>query len=264
MNNQKKTMFVGAAICVIGLLVTYLSYWFSKPGSTYTVASGAIVVGVYEMIMGLVQYLSELKKNGNDEEFRKWILIGIGALAAVAGLAVGGWKFVHKDDLKLLDEPQTIVCEKVPMTFTVPENFEEVDITSGEETNSTYAYDSYLGISSDRYILVYVTYNNHPDTVTVVDQIGGDIILNDFSYFNSSFIKEPEPLTIGENRVIRCVGIDPEHEDWIKVNYDMVNKGTGICASVTYLFNEGEEITLDQEKLDWSDDFIRGFSINKE
>lgn len=253
-------MLTGAAICVIGLLVTYLSYWFSKPGSTYTIASGAIVVGAYEMIKGLVSYLSELKKDGSKEEFRKWILIGAGSLAAVAGLSFGGWKFIHKDDLKLLDTPQTVVCKDVPIAFTIPENFEKVDMRYTEETDSTYANCQYCSFSKDRFIIVDIKYDNYPDTVTVIDQIGEDMIMDDNIFFNSSFLKEPESMEIGEQRVIRCAGVTPEHENVVRIYYDMMNRGTSISACVGYLFNEGEEVQLDQEKLDWADNFIKGFS----
>lgn len=260
MNNQKKTILTGAGICIIGLLVTYLSYWFSEPGSTYTIASGAIVVGAYEMIKGLVSYLIELKKEGNKEEFRKWILIGAGSLAAVAGLAFGGWKFVHKDDLKLLDTPQTVVCKDLPIAFTIPENFEEVEMYYTEATDSSYASCQYCSFSNDRFIIVDIDYDNYPDTVTVIDQIEEDMIMNDNNFFNSSFLIEPESMDIGEQRVIRCAGIKQGHEDVIRIYYDMMYRGTIISACVGYMFNEGAEVQLDQEKLDWADNFLKEFS----
>jgi hypothetical protein len=52
----KKRIWVGAAWCVGGLLVTVISMAAASNGGTYLLAWGAIIFGAYDMIRGLVAW----------------------------------------------------------------------------------------------------------------------------------------------------------------------------------------------------------------
>lgn len=44
---------VGAAIAIVGALISYASYSNAKPGQTYTVYTGIIAIGVIDAVCGL-------------------------------------------------------------------------------------------------------------------------------------------------------------------------------------------------------------------
>ena len=96
LRSAKKNIIAGALWCIGGLAVTYLSYYFAKPGASYRIASGAIVLGGFQGLRGLWAYLSEVKSD--RERFGKGLALGILGILAVIGLGIGGWKFSHKDD----------------------------------------------------------------------------------------------------------------------------------------------------------------------
>jgi hypothetical protein len=57
-NAGKKQMWIGAAWVAGGVLVTVISYAAASKGGTYLLAWGAVIFGAYDMIRGLVTWMS--------------------------------------------------------------------------------------------------------------------------------------------------------------------------------------------------------------
>ena len=55
MQHGLRNMAIGAAICVVGILITAGTYGAASPGGHYVVAWGAIVFGGIQFLKGLFQ-----------------------------------------------------------------------------------------------------------------------------------------------------------------------------------------------------------------
>jgi hypothetical protein len=55
MNHGLRNMGIGAAICIVGIVITAATYSAASRGGHYVVAWGAIVFGGFQFLKGLFQ-----------------------------------------------------------------------------------------------------------------------------------------------------------------------------------------------------------------
>lgn len=253
----RKDMIAGALWCVGGLLFTYLSYYFAKSGATYTVATGAILWGGIEGIKGLVAYLIQLKKDGDSLKFRKSLCYGIVGIAAVVGLAVYGWRFVHKDDLKPLAKEQTVNCP-VGLTFTFPSGCEAVEEDFVDETDSTFAYYYYSTSSADIVYNVNVI-EGLADTTGNGNYLYSEQYYHDSSvdYYGEGNILKEGWLDLNGIQAYKTSGISSV-DDFVENTYELVFNSLHITVACLY---PGKELNPDAEAA--ADGFVRSIIFDK-
>lgn len=274
-SNAKKDMRAGLLWCVIGLLVTYLSYYFTKSGSRFIVATGAILYGAVQGIKGLVVYLKMMKRYQETDRFKKALILGIISIAAVVGLAIGGFKLSHKGLVTLLSESQAVVDQNLGVRFTIPSGFGQVkvDYYSYEDDSTIYTAE-YTAMGRDAGIGVNLTAN--AKLVLAVDYILSDslnynladtaamnIAINSVESYDSYFkecdkemfdtpLYEPYYIDLGGKTYYKSSG---EVEDGVNtIYYRTFHQAT--LVEIRYLYSSGDEAS-NNEKENWANGFVK-------
>lgn len=253
----KKDIISGSLWCVGGLIFTYLSYYFAKGGTTYTVATGAIVWGAVQGVRGLIDYLTQLRRAGNELKFKKAICYGIVGLAAVVGLAVYGWRFVHRNDLKPLDYEQTVSCP-IGLSMVFPAGCEKVDEDFFEETDSTFAGYYYSTVSAENVYCVDVT-AGLADTTGMEGYLYSEQFYHDTSvdYYGKDNILSEGFIDINGIRAYKTTGISEIGENSIENTYEFIYNSSKITVTCIYPGNE-----IDSQSDASADDFVRSIKFN--
>ncbi|MBQ8050346.1 MAG: hypothetical protein IJ197_02060 [Bacteroidaceae bacterium] len=262
LRSAKKDIIVGALCCLGGLAVTYLSYYFAKPGATFTVAYGAVIYGGYQGLRGLWAYLSEVKSD--RRRFGKGLALGILGILAVIGLGIGGWKFSHKDDFRSLSVEQKLDDDAVGLHVTIPAGYTKIETFVQEETDSTYAFKSWDAVSDSCYLYVSVQAGIVPDSLlTAGPQVIEEWQMEAFdweSYFvdGTPFI-ELQMVELGDALWLKSAGPSNYTEETVAFFYQTVHRNSTINFEI-YFPSEGEKLDIMEQR---ADSFISRVRLNE-
>ena len=249
-NPNKKDMLIGLIWCVLGIAVTFISYFMSSAGESYSIFYGAILWGAYQAGRGWVGYLRELRAAGDTPMFNRWILIGGCAVVSIGALTYASWDIMHASAYE--DKPQTVDVAEYGFTLNLPEGFAKVETESWPETDSTYAYSKLFTYDEGFYYSLEMTQYYEPDTLTIED-IREHLTLQAISYTDSLLIY-PEIVTVGDKMTLRSVGVD--NDEVVCVSHDMIHKGNIVSV---FSYQEGTEV--DSLQLACVAEFIRDYIV---
>jgi len=81
MTPAQNNMLIGGGICLVGVVVTVVTYQAAKGGGTYTVAYGAIGVGAIQFLYGLFKFFDERSQPATGSNP---VMLALHAMAYVA------------------------------------------------------------------------------------------------------------------------------------------------------------------------------------
>lgn len=246
-NPHKKSMLVGMIWCVLGIAVTYISYYLASDGGSYSIFYGAVIYGVYEAGKGWMAHLRELRAGEQAGEFRKWLLIGICAVTLVGALTYLSWDMMHASPFE--ERKQVVEVPEYGLTLTLPAGFTKVSRSQDQATDSTYAA-TYLYSSDSAYgYLVEMFDYEMPDTATLTG-LKDRLALEAISFTDSTIIY-PEIVTLGQRQAMRYGGYSSE-DGVVSVAHLMLHNGNLIVVIC------GEEGTaIDQLHIACAAEFAR-------
>lgn len=241
LRSARKDIIAGALWCIGGLAVTYLTYYFAKPGASYTVASGAIIYGGFQGLRGLWAYLSEVKSD--RKRFGKGLALGIFGILAVIGLGIGGWKFSHKDDFRPLSVEQELDYDAVGLHLTIPAGYEAIKTSVKEETDSTYARIDWEAASDTRLFHTTAILVCYPDSLVALGAQAMADWLNEGmdeveAYFPDGFLLKPQMVELGGAQWLKYAGISDDI-GCVNICYRTVRRNSEIIIDL-YSYFEGD------------------------
>lgn len=265
LRSARKDIIAGALWCVGGLAVTYLTYYFAKPGASYTVASGAIIYGGFQGLRGLWAYLSEVKSD--RKRFSKGLALGILGILAVIGLAIGGWKFSHKDDLRPLSVEQKLDDDALGLHVTIPAGYEAIKTSVKEETDSTYARIDWEAASDTRLFRATAIIGCYPDSLVALGPQAMEDWLNEDmdeteAFFAGGFLLKPQMVELGGFRWQKYAGIN-KYLDCVDICYQTVHRYSQIFIDLYYLFEGDKPDALDESENQRADAFISRIRLDE-
>ena len=105
----KKNILVGLLWCVGGLAFSFISYYFTEAGGRYVIATGAILWGVWQAIMGLYVWLKIKHGAGEYAAFWRMLATAVCTALLIGYLTVyvldGEWEF-NIDALQDVFDPE--------------------------------------------------------------------------------------------------------------------------------------------------------------
>lgn len=276
-SKAKKDMWAGLLWCAGGLLVTYLSYYFASAGSKYIIATGAILYGAFQGIRGLVVYLKMMRRYQEPEKFRRALILGILCIAAVACLAIGGFRLTHKNRITLLNEPQVIADSTAGVSFVIPKGFAKAELSyPSEESDSTFQTADYSSLGQDQalgitlvsnamlylsvdYILTdSLNYDLHDTTalnlaVNSVESYGNYFTSIDKDiYETDGLLFDPYYIVLGEKTYYKSSG---KMEDGVNAVYYRTFHNCNL-VEIRYLYASPNN-EQDNQKESWADGFVK-------
>lgn len=246
-NPDKKNMLVGMIWCVLGIAITFISYYCAKEGGSYSIFYGAVLYGVYQAGKGWTSHLRELHAAGQMDEFKKWILIGVCAVALVGGLTYGSWDLMHASPF--VEKEQVVDLPDDGVKLTLPAGFAKIETRKTQDTDSTYASMSIYSYDMDYgYLVEFIEYG-FPDTLAMED-IYERLAINALSY-SDSILAYPQMQTLGDREVLRYVGYFDD-DNTVAVCHEIVHNGSLLSV---YSYGMGPEI--DSLQVACAAEFIR-------
>ena len=265
LRSARKDIIAGALWCVGGLAVTYLTYYFAKPGASYTVASGAIIYGGFQGLRGLWAYLSEVKSD--RKRFSKGLALGILGILAVIGLGIGGWKFSHKDDFRPLSVEQKLDDDALGLHVTIPAGYEAIKTSVKEETDSTYAKMDWQAASDTHLFHATAIVGCYPDSLVALGSQAMEDWLNEDmdeteAFFAGGFLLKPQMVELGGFRWHKYAGIN-DHIDCVNICYQTVRRNSQIIIDLYYPFEGDMPDALDELENQRADAFISRIRLDE-
>lgn len=259
LRSARKDIIAGALWCLGGLAVTYLTYYFAKPGASYTVAYGAVIYGGYQGLRGLWTYLTEVKSD--RKRFGKGLALGILGILAVVGLGIGGWKFSHKDDIRLLGVEQTLDDDAVGLHVTIPAGYTKVETFVREETDSTYAMMDWTAESDTRVFHATAIEGSYPDSLAAL----GSKAMEDWlmesmdgegTNFEGKLLLEAQMVELGGVRWLKFAGVSNYLSNCVNICYHTIHRNSQIFFDLYYHFEGDAPDALDELENQRADAFI--------
>ena len=142
----KKNILVGLLWCVGGLAFSFISYYFTEAGGRYVIATGAILWGVWQAIMGLYVWLKIKHGAGEYAAFWRMLATAVCTALLIGYLTVLSTQLVDEGgELPLLDTEQTYDCTDLGLRIRIPAGYSALEESIEPETDSTYArYTMYV------------------------------------------------------------------------------------------------------------------------
>lgn len=246
-NPNKKNMLVGMIWCVLGIAVTFISYYCATEGGSFSIFYGAIIYGIYQAGKGWTAHLRELRAGAQMGEFKKWVLIGVCALALVGGLTYASWDMMHASPFE--EKEQVVDLHEDDVRLTLPAGFAKIDTRETEDTDSTYASMSIYSYDSDYGFLVeYIEYG-FSDTLATED-IYDRLAINAMSY-SDTILAFPRMRNLGDREALRYIGYFND-DNTVAVCHEIVHNGNLLSV---YCFGMGPEI--DSLQIACAAEFVR-------
>ena len=142
----KKNILVGLLWCVGGLAFSFISYYLTEAGGRYVIATGAILWGVWQAIMGLYVWLKIKHGAGEYAAFWRMLATAVCTALLIGYLTVLSTQLVDEGgELPLLDTEQTYDCTDLGLRIRIPAGYSALEESIEPETDSTYArYTMYV------------------------------------------------------------------------------------------------------------------------
>lgn len=107
----KKNILIGLLWCVGGLAFSFISYYLTEAGGRYVIATGAILWGAWQAIMGLYVWLKIKHGAGEYAAFWRMLATAVCTALLIGYLTVLSTQLVDEGgELPLLDTEQTYDC----------------------------------------------------------------------------------------------------------------------------------------------------------
>ena len=246
-NPNKKSMLVGMIWCVLGLALTFISYYYASDGGSFPIFYGAVIYGIYKAGTGLAAHLRELHATSQRHEFVIWGSVGlcgfflIGALFYMSLDMVTGSPFIEKKQVAHVPE--------YGVTLTLPAGFTKIEKSEIHETDSSCASTSLY--SSDHgyaYVVDLFDYDL-PDTAAV-ESMAYEFAIEALSFSDSTIIY-PEIVALGHKQAMRYGGYSFE-DDQVFVCHLLVHDGNLILV-----FCGGSGSEIDPIHIASAEEFVR-------
>ena len=226
----KKNILVGLLWCVGGLAFSFISYYFTEAGGRYVIATGAILWGVWQAIMGLYVWLKIKHGAGEYAAFWRMLATAVCTALLIGYLTVLSTQLVDEGgELPLLDTEQTYDCTDLGLRIRIPAGYSALEESIEPETDSTYA----------RY------------TMYVLDgewefNIDSDYCASrDSAYYDGGIIKASRPLVSNGTDMLYSEGRRTEYPGFVFTAYDLKQGQSLITVGISYPSKEyGKTSTL--------------------
>ena len=235
LKKARRNIIAGLIWCIGGILVTYLTYYFAKPGASYTVAYGAIIYGAIQAVGGWGDYLGYTKKQEDNTKHRKVLLYGILGIIGVIILAIGGWKFSHKDDFKPLSKEQIVKYDPTGISFTIPSKYEKVKFYEQAETDSSYLYVKWSSVGENSMIIVEEIDGKIPASISIIDEYEEELFSSVSDYCTGNFIKGPSFVELEGKRFYKYIAPSTIGDGFVSIVYNLIDDRSLITTEVLYL-----------------------------
>ena len=142
----KKNILIGLLWCVGGLAFSFISYYLTEAGGRYVIATGAILWGAWQAIMGLYVWLKIKHGAGEYAAFWRMLATAVCTALLIGYLTVLSTQLVDEGgELPLLNTEQTYDCTDLGLRIRIPAGYSALEESIEPETDSTYArYTMYV------------------------------------------------------------------------------------------------------------------------
>ena len=236
-SDARRNILYGMLWCIGGLIFSFASYYLTEAGGRYVVATGAIIWGAVQAFKGLIAYLQVKRALGDSSACKRAIALAAGTTVAIAGLTYASWRMVHADEVRIVAEEQDYDCPELGLRMTIPAGFSELEATSEEETETTYAGCRAFASNDTRAISVEGTVGNMSEEVATAEDIEVYLTEEAEKFFDGG-IDTRGFVTIGGVQMMKHVGTRTQNPEWKSVMYDAVHKGSLI--TIYYHATEGD------------------------
>lgn len=234
LREARGNMICGCLWCVGGLAFSFLSYYFTKAGGHYAVASGAIIWGAVQASRGLVAWLCIAWRNGRFAAFVRMCVAAVCILAALVYLSMLSVRLVNgPSQLTLLEHPQTLVCEPLGVRLTIPAGYTAFEEKFSPETDTTYARYFAFAVDGEWEIDVDGVIDFCPPEVERLADMQ-DFCLNRNSYYDGGILQAAEPYTFGGVEMLRSRGFRSEYPGYVFWVYDFLNGRSLVSVGISY------------------------------
>lgn len=239
--NSRRRMLSGLLWCVGGLAVTSASYWFADAGGKFSVFYGAVIYGIYDFLVGLVDWLRYLKNNGMTLAFRTWLAAGIVGIVVVAGLTYGSYRLINggmEEGEELLDSEQVCMLPQFDFKIKFPAGMTECERTFEAETDTTYMQYSVVSYNNEFAVCLAAQKNSLGREVVGAEGLVDCFGPLDSLYFDNGIIVPCRVVTLGGHPYLKTVGRTQSLEGCVVTLYDFTD-GTD-TATLYYSYADDE------------------------
>lgn len=233
LKQARRNIFIGAAWCFGGLLVTLLTYHLAEEGGRFVVAYGAVVWGLIQAAQGLFSYIGIKRRLRDARGIRRAVTLALCGLAAAGYLgylslrtATGG---------ETLDREQQWSCEELGLRATVPAGYRPFSESFAEETDSTYARHVAFVTSPDEWEF---SISGLPGAVASdverIADISDFCMQRDSAFFDGGILRPAELRTVAGIEMLCAEGYRTEWPGFVFLTYDLLNRHSLISVSIIY------------------------------
>lgn len=190
----KKNILVGLLWCVGGLAFSFISYYLTEAGGRYVIATGAILWGVWQAIMGLYVWLKIKHGAGEYAAFWRMLATAVCTALLIGYLTVLSTQLVDEGgELPLLDTEQTYDCTDLGLRIRIPAGYSALEESIEPETDSTYArYTMYVLDGEWEFNIDALQDVFDPEAKSIAD-LSDYCASRDSAYYDGGIIKASRP-----------------------------------------------------------------------
>ena len=218
----KKNILVGLLWCVGGLAFSFISYYLTETGGRYVIATGAILWGVWQAIMGLYVWLKIKHGAGEYAAFWRMLATAVCTALLIGYLTVLSTQLVDEGgELPLLDTEQTYDCTDLGLRIRIPAGYSALEESVEPETDSTYArYTMYVLDGEWEFNIDALQDALGPDVESIAD-LADYCAIRDSSYYDGGIIKASRPFASNGIDMLRSEGRRTDYPGFVFSNYDL-------------------------------------------
>ena len=197
----KKNILVGLLWCVGGLAFSFISYYLTEAGGRYVIATGAILWGAWQAIMGLYVWLKIKHGAGEYAAFWRMLATAVCTALLIGYLTVLSTQLVDEGgELPLLDTEQTYDCTDLGLRIRIPAGYSALEESIEPETDSTYArYTMYVLDGEWEFNIDALQDVFDPEAKSIAD-LSDYCASRDSAYYDGGIIKASRPPRIERHR----------------------------------------------------------------
>ena len=235
----KKNILAGLLWCVGGLAFSFISYYFTEAGGRYVIATGAILWGAWQAIMGLYVWLKIKHGAGEYAAFWRMLATAVCTALLIGYLTVLSTQLVNGgSELPLLDTEQTYDCTDLGLRIRIPAGYSALEESIEPETDSTYArYTMYVLDGEWEFNIDALQNALSPDAESITD-ISDYCQSRDSAYYDGGIIKASRPFSSNGIDMLRSEGRRTEYPGFVFTTYDLKQRQSLITVGISYPANE--------------------------
>ena len=246
MAEAKKNLLAGALWCVGGLAFSFISYYLTEAGGRYVIATGAILWGAWQAIMGLYVWLKIKHGAGEYTAFWRMLATAVCTALLIGYLTVLSTQLVDEGgELPLLDTDQTYDCTDLGLRIRIPAGYSALEESIEPETDSTYArYTMYVLDGEWEFNIDALQDVFDPEAKSIAD-LSDYCASRDSAYYDGGIIKASRPLVSNGTDMLYSEGRRTEYPGFVFTAYDLKQGQSLITVGISYPSKEyGKTSTL--------------------